>query len=322
MEMDKYKQNMDKASQEPRHPIQVVARLTGLSPDIVRIWERRYRAVSPQRSPSGRRFYSDAEIERLTLLRQVTAAGRRISDVIHLSERELHELVTWNEVASTQPSGSASFRSGNITERLAACRKAMNDMNPQALQRALADARVALSVPVLLDGIISALLHEVGEQWKSGSVRICEEHMTVAVVRSFLGELLVASNMSPAGPILVVTTPAGQNHELGALMVAIIAALQGWDIVNLGPNTPAAEIAAAAAKTDARAVGLSIVYPPDDARLAHELRTLRRLLTEETTLLVGGRAAVGYRAVLDEIGALCFRSQGELQAALDGLRGL
>jgi DNA-binding transcriptional MerR regulator/methylmalonyl-CoA mutase cobalamin-binding subunit len=318
---DNNEQKVDKTKTpaELRHPIQVVARRTGLSQDVVRIWERRYGAVAPHRSTSGRRFYSDADIERLTLLRRATAAGRRISDVISLSDQELSALVGADRAVTAQAHGSATFELGNVSVHLAACRKAAHDMQPHALYRALANARVALSIPVLLDELVNALLHEMGEQWKAGSMRICQEHMAVAVVRSFLGELLTSCNRA-LGPVLIVTTPSGQYHELGAMMVAVIAASWGWEIVNLGPNTPAAEIAAAAAQTRATAVGLSIVYPPDDAALSGELRTLRRLLAEGTTLLVGGRAAPGYQMLLDEIGALCFRSQGELQVVLDGLR--
>ena len=318
---DDNEQTLDSTKTQPalRHPIQVVARRTGLSQDVVRIWERRYGAVAPQRSTSGRRFYSDADIERLSLLRRAIATGRRISDVVSLSDQELSALVGADRAVTSQPRGSAIFEPGNVSVHLAACRKAVHDMQPHALYRALANARVALSIPVLLDEVVNSLLHEIGEQWKVGSMRICQEHMAGAVIRSFLGELLTWSNRA-LGPVLIVTTPSGQYHELGAMMVAVIAASWGWEIVNLGPNTPAAEIASAVAQTRAPAVGLSIVYPPDDAALSGELRTLRRLLAEGTTLLVGGRAAAGYQTVLDEIGALCFSSQGELQVVLDGMR--
>ncbi|MDQ4146702.1 MAG: MerR family transcriptional regulator [Pseudomonadota bacterium] len=54
------------------HPIQVAARRTGLSTYVLRAWEQRYALVTPQRSASGRRRYSDADIERLQLLQFAT----------------------------------------------------------------------------------------------------------------------------------------------------------------------------------------------------------------------------------------------------------
>ena len=61
------------------HPIQVVTRRTGLSADVIRIWEKRYGVVAPMRTPTGRRLYSDADIERLRLLARATLTGCSIS---------------------------------------------------------------------------------------------------------------------------------------------------------------------------------------------------------------------------------------------------
>ena len=77
----------------PRHPIAVVTERTGLSQDVLRIWERRYRAVVPTRGPGGQRLYSDADIERLTLLHDATRAGRGISRVANLADDALAALV-------------------------------------------------------------------------------------------------------------------------------------------------------------------------------------------------------------------------------------
>src|ERR687895_1311192 len=82
-----------------RHPIGVVAERTGLSPDLLRVWERRYRAVEPSRSLDGQRAYSDGDIERLRLLRLATAAGRSISQVATLGTEELARLVHEDEAA-------------------------------------------------------------------------------------------------------------------------------------------------------------------------------------------------------------------------------
>src|SRR5918999_1138203 len=85
-----------------RHPIGVVADRTGLSPDLLRGWERRYRAVEPSRSADGQRTYSDADIERLRLLRLATAAGRSIRQVARLASDELAQLVREDRAAREQ----------------------------------------------------------------------------------------------------------------------------------------------------------------------------------------------------------------------------
>src|SRR5918999_1341804 len=75
------------------HPIGVVTRRTGLSPDLLRVWEKRYHVVRPRRSSGGRRLYSDADIERLRLLYRATLAGRGIGQVATLSTPTLAALV-------------------------------------------------------------------------------------------------------------------------------------------------------------------------------------------------------------------------------------
>ena len=78
---------------EAHYPIQLVARLTGLSAHVIRIWEQRYRAVEPQRTATNRRLYSQRDIERLNLLRDLTQAGHSIGQVAQLPTDKLGKLV-------------------------------------------------------------------------------------------------------------------------------------------------------------------------------------------------------------------------------------
>jgi DNA-binding transcriptional MerR regulator/methylmalonyl-CoA mutase cobalamin-binding subunit len=308
---------------EPSHPIQVVARRTGLSADVIRAWERRYRAVSPKRSPTSRRLYSDNDIERLRLLRQATDSGRRIGDVAHLPAAVLRELTSsdceaLDRMSSATPSASQTKSAGTHYE---ACLRAVKALDPAALDSALAEASVALTVPNLLTDVIASLMHHIGEQWRIGNMRACHEHMATAQIRAFLGNLMTICNMSCSGPMLLVATPAGQIHELGALMVAVTAASSGWQPLYLGPNVPGDEIVFAVHTKNIPAVALSICYPADDPRLHHALRRLGQQLSTRSRLLVGGAAAAGYESALTEVGAVNIASLDNLRAALDELRG-
>lgn len=301
------------ADEQPRHPIQVVARRTGLSVDVIRVWERRYQAVSPGRTETRRRLYSDAEVNRLLLLRRATEAGRRIGDVAGVPTDELALLVATDRGAEP---GTAAAPEAFVQR----CLEAAERMDPVALEAELARAAVSFSLPMLLDRVIAVLMREVGERWHRGELRVGQEHLVSAAVRSFLGGLYSTSNMGGTGPVLLVTTPLGQDHELGALMAAVLAAADGWRAVHLAPNTPAAEIAAAAQRVDARAVALALAYPQDDPRLVQELRLLRRQLAPKVALLVGGRASNGYAEVLEEIGARRLASLEAFRAELGALR--
>ena len=126
--------------------------------------------------------------------------------------------------------------------------------------------------------------------------------------------------LAESAPSLVVATPTGQLHELGAVMVTAAASNLGWRVIYLGASLPAAEIAGAAIQNKARAVALSLVYPEDDATLGDELVNLRRYLPEGIKILVGGRAAEAYRDALNRIGALHMPDLNSLMDSLDGLR--
>jgi methylmalonyl-CoA mutase cobalamin-binding subunit len=139
-------------------------------------------------------------------------------------------------------------------------------------------------------------------------------------VKFFLGELTRQFATPLAAPRIIVGTPAGQIHELGAIMAATAAANLGWRSIYLGPNLPAHEIAGAALRNKAAAVALSIVYPEDDPNLDRELTDLARLLPPTTRILVGGRAARAYFETLVRIGALHADSVDEFGGQLDGLR--
>jgi len=303
------------------HPIQVAARRTGLSTYVLRAWEQRYRVVSPQRSPSGRRLYSDADIERLQLLQFATRAGRRIGDVAGLAREDLVALCAADSFASTPEARDPPPRANRelVNEYCRICMDAIHTMSPSSLEATLYNASVVVSMPVLLEDILSPVLHNIGMQCRDGALRIGEEHMATGVIRSFLGTLKFNRNFQPADPRVIMATPAGHKHELGALMAAVTAASEGWNAIYLGADTPADEIAAAAVRTQAKAVALSIIYTANDERLIFELKRLRRQLGIGVAILVGGIAARGCRPLLEEIGAVWLNNLTALRDALIAL---
>ena len=315
----------DLSNSSRRHPIGVVARRTGLKPDLIRAWERRYSAVEPGRTQTRRRFYSDADIERLLLLRRVVGTGRGIGQIAHLANEDLRALIAEEPAARSYPvtPGPAAPpppMTDTAEPYLTLCLSAAQRLDIHDLEQQLERASVALSRHNLLEKLLVPLMQRIGDLWQRGELRPIHEHMASAVVRSFLGSMRAAYHAASSAPQLIVTTPARQLHELGALIAAATAASEGWQVTYLGCDLPAEEIAAAAVQKGAKAVALSIVYPPDDALLSDELRRLRRLLPRTTELIVGGRSSAAYLAVLDETGARRVESLKELREELDLLR--
>jgi methylmalonyl-CoA mutase cobalamin-binding subunit len=115
---------------------------------------------------------------------------------------------------------------------------------------------------------------------------------------------------------MVVATPPGERHAIGATSAGAAAAAEGWGVVYLGSDLPAGEIAAAAVATDARLVAVSVVYVDDRERVLGELRTLRARLPAAVSLLAGGAGAAALAADLAGSGIRVAASLFDLRDAL------
>jgi len=185
-----------------------------------------------------------------------------------------------------------------------ACVSATLYLDANGLLAVFTRATTAFSRPVFIDAVVVPFMETVGDLWNQGSLRIAHEHLASAVLWTSLGDMLRFTHVSQNAPAGIFTTPLAQFHEFGALIAAVTAASREWRTVYMGPNLPAEEIAAAAARLQARLVGLSIVHPKDGSRLIGELRKLGRSLGEKVALIVGGRAAHAYGEVLKTVGAV------------------
>lgn len=88
------------------HPIRVVSQRTGLKPDLIRAWERRYEAIKPQRTAGRHRYYSDEDIARLLLLRQASSSARSIGQLAQLTDDQLRSVIDEDrraQIAGSQP---------------------------------------------------------------------------------------------------------------------------------------------------------------------------------------------------------------------------
>lgn len=322
-----------------RHPIQVAARLSGLTPHVIRIWEKRYAAVVPERTATGRRLYSEEDVERLRLLALATRAGHKIGLLAKLSLDDLRQV---SGRVGGEPGDPAS-----LTEPIDAVDEAGNLQgvfrgSPSAVQVASRlvkrglDAIAAFDTPGLRDTLDEAVLklgqngalrrvivplaRQIGEAWERGDLTAAHEHFASAALRDFMAVLTRPYTRDESAPGLVAATPTGQLHELGALIATATASQQGWRTTYLGPGLPPAEIAGAATQVGARAVLLSLVYPPDNPQTRADLVELRRLIPDGVSMIVGGRSARAYRDTLEQIRALTPETLSELQRLLDSLR--
>ena len=321
----------DHPSDQPRHPIRVVTRRTGLTAATLRAWERRHGAVKPARSGTERRLYSDADIERLRLLRELSGAGHSVAQLAARETAELRALAR-EERGSEARAGAVAPRPASdravvvaseadaaaALDMLVQCEQAIRQLDGATLHRLLMRALVQWGPLPFVGEIAAPLCHRIGTLWENGSLCVAHEHVASVAIRQALGFLLeTVRGGASTRPTLVVTTPAGQRHEFGAMMAAAIASLGGWNVVYLGPDLPAADVLIAARQTQARALALSLVVAEDDAATAAELRALRAGAGPDLPFFVGGAASGRHEPLLDEIGAHRVTDFGALGHLLD-----
>lgn len=276
--------------EKEQYAIRFAAKITGLKPHILRSWEQRYSAVCPDRSESNRRCYSYDDIRRLQLLKVAVHSGHSISQVATMKDEELASL---NDRALSLNTESISSKfggrdEGGIGEIIYDALEYIRRLDQGGLESVLERAAVELPRSKFLHSVVQPLLNKVGELWASGDLKIIHERMASIVTRSLLLEMLRAVFLAETAPRLIVAAPVGQWHETGALVVALTAAESGWQPLYFGPNLPAEEIAAAAQKTNSKAIALSIGHRIDDALVIREVRKVKNYCAKYARVFVGG----------------------------------
>lgn len=304
-----------------RHPIRVAAARAGLTPGLLRVWESRYGAVTPGRSEKGQRRYSDDDIEQLRLLQQAVQGGRRIGDVASLERAELEATVEEDRRETTRRfSGDLGVIEGSAGI-LRACLDAVERSDVDQLRHSLDRALLGLSAIEAVQEVVSPLMRRLGDMWAQGQVDPAHEHLATVVVRQVLVDAALSIGPANGHQRIVIATPAGQMHEIGALEAALCAAGEGWGVTYLGADLPASSIARAARDRGARMVALSIVHPDDDPDLVPQIKELCRALGENVVLAVGGRAATKHADRFRGAGAIVMNNFADLRDALHEANG-
>jgi DNA-binding transcriptional MerR regulator/methylmalonyl-CoA mutase cobalamin-binding subunit len=265
------------------YSIRVASRLTGISSDTLRMWERRYGFPSPARNDSGIRVYSDGEIERLVLVSRALKAGFRAGEVIHRAPGELKGLLR----TSAKPRFDADPGAPTVESLLDTL--ARDDAD--ALRAELKQAVATLGAHRFLMEVADPLVEGVGKAWERGQLDVRHEHLLTAALSTQLRLLLSAYEETASGAPVLLTTLPGEQHGLGIEMVALYLAVHGAVPRLLGVDTPPGQIVEAARALGAAVVGISVSAASDPATTAEYLRKILGELPEGVRVWVGGRHA-------------------------------
>lgn len=288
------------------YPIGMVATLTGLPVDVIRVWERRYGLLRPSRSAGGHRLYSPRDV---LLLRRAVALRARGLSAARACAHALAEAAqppaaedTGPLVLGTEPSARLAPATAALGARLYAAAVALD---AAAVRAVLDEGGALLDVETLWGTVLAPALARLGTDWAGGLHTPAPEHLLSSVIRGRLVTLVEALPRVPSAPMAVVGGAPGERHELAALMLALLVGRAGWAVTYLGADTPPAAWEEAMRVVRPRVAIVAATLPEHAAPVLAMLRRLRRRLGRQVPRLAyGGPAFAGTPTAAGDTGPL------------------
>lgn len=259
-----------------------LARRVGVSPELLRAWERRYGLMQPTRSPGGFRLYAEEDEIRVRRMQAHLQAGLSAAEAAR---------------AALEGPADAPVGSTRLEDRRDELRRALEAFDETAAHGVLDAVLASYRLETVLSEIVLPVLRAFGERWEAGDVTIAQEHFATHVVR---GRLLgLARDWGRGfGPIALLAGPPGELHDIPLIVFGLALRAAGWRIAFLGGDTPVATLEQAVDALAPAAVVLNAVDPAVLRAVQPELAQL----TRRTVVGLGGggvdpelAAAVGAR---------------------------
>ena len=250
-----------------------LSKRSGVSPELLRAWERRYGLLRPTRSPGGLRLYSADDLERVRLMREHLAGGLAAAEAASLVSRPEYR------DAGTRPGAPAA----SAMRELAA---ALDGFDEPRAQTVLDELLAATTVDAVLTTVVLPYLRDLGERWERGEASVAQEHFASAVVRGRLLGLARGWGRG-LGPLALLACLPGEQHDLGLVAFGLALRARGWRVAYLGPDTPLDTLDAAA---ESLAPALVVATSVDANRVARAAEALAELANRYQVGLGGSGA--------------------------------
>lgn len=277
--------------------IGALSKRVGVSPELLRAWERRYDLLRPDRSPGGFRLYSDADVARVQAMQEHLARG--------LSAAEAARLAL--EFSAAETAVDDGFTAPVLDASLANLRQGLAGFDEAGAHSALDRLLAAFGLETVLRDVVLPLLRELGESWARGDTTVAQEHFASQLIRGRLLALARGWDRG-TGPRALLAAPPGEMHDLGLIVFGLALRDRGWRVTFLGADTPVDTILDTANRLAPQLVVVVTLLESRLGAVADELRAL----TEAWAVAVAGAGAS------EEIAALIgadYVPDGPLEAA-------
>jgi MerR family transcriptional regulator, light-induced transcriptional regulator len=239
-----------------------LARRTGVSPELLRAWEQRYRLLQPTRTAGGFRLYSTADEARVQRMQSLVSGGLAAAQAASL-------ILSDGEPAPRTVSGSAT----TLEDAAGDLAASLDRLDEQAANTALDRLFSVYTVETVLQDVLLPYLHRLGERWEAGEVSVAHEHFASNLLRGRLLGLAQGWGQGQ-GPGAVLACVPGEQHELGLLAFGVALRRRGWRITYLGTDSPIGAVADIARSLAPAVVVLLSMTPDNFLDHAHEIEKL------------------------------------------------
>jgi DNA-binding transcriptional MerR regulator len=258
--------------QAPQLRIGELGRRVGVSPALLRAWERRYGLLDPARTEGGLRLYSPADERRVRAMQAGIRSGLSAAEAARMA------LASSAPVVDSRPSGTGAAQLAS----------ALDAMDAERAHAALDRLLATFTLETVLADVVIPYLHELGERWSRGEVSVAQEHFASNLVR---GRLVAVARGWEAGggPLALLACAPGELHDLSLIAFGLALRGRGWRIAYLGADTPVASVADAA---DALRPALAVISAVSTERFEDNMGELAELAAAQP-LAIAGAGATG-----------------------------
>jgi DNA-binding transcriptional MerR regulator len=236
-------------NETPTFNLKVVVRETGLKPDTLRVWEKRYGIPNPQRTEGGHRLYSQYDIEILKWLVARQDEGLRISRAVKMwkqlladGENPLLAVPTPTKAPPNQQIAPAIEGGDALIKLRQAWVSACLTYDQEQAEHALNQAFALYPVETVCLHLLQAGLRQIGMGWYEGEISVQQEHFASSLMMRRIEALLVGTPSPTRNGRVLLACPPEEEHTISPLLLNLFLRRRGWHVIDLGANVPIARL--------------------------------------------------------------------------------
>lgn len=277
------------------YTIQLASKISGVGIHTIRAWEKRYGAVVPDRNSSGRREYSESDVERLVLLSELCVLGHSIGQIANYPTEDLKALLAKiGKLTNSSTIPSAEHLDRNLVNAQASLQSlimALGHYKLDIISHEIQKLKLILTPRELALDILAPLLDEVGKAVAQKTLSLSQEQALASLLKFHIGHALFRpkESKSKRADIVLLFTPESELYEFGIFMAGLLCAHYGLKFYYLGPNLPFTSLMDAAQSVEATKLimGLSPKFSDSDVVIEKYIEKLTKALDKQELILFG-----------------------------------